>query len=151
VEPKFGEEEPGHWVRCLLYDVSWPDTPESQPLKAARPRTGSVAAEASVMAAPTLATVIVEAPVLAVPDDLEKIEGIGPKISALLQEAGITTFAQLANTDAGQLRQILQKAGSRFQMTDPSSWPQQAELAAAGRWAEFETLQSQLSSGQHRE
>jgi oligopeptide/dipeptide ABC transporter ATP-binding protein len=151
VEPKFGEEEPGHWVRCLLYDVSWPDTPEAQPLKAARPRTGSVAAEAFVMATPTPATAPVQAPVLAAADDLEKIEGIGPKVSALLQEAGIATFAQLAKTDAGQLRQILQKAGSRFQMTDPTSWPQQAELAAAGKWTEFETLQSQLSGGRRSE
>ena len=30
-------------------------------------------------------------------DDLTKIEGIGPKIAELLNNAGITTFAQLAN------------------------------------------------------
>src|SRR3990172_8519724 len=33
------------------------------------------------------------------PDDLAVIEGIGPKIAALLQGAGITTFAELAETD----------------------------------------------------
>ena len=30
------------------------------------------------------------------PDNLKRIEGIGPKISQLLQDAGIMTFAQLA-------------------------------------------------------
>ena len=33
------------------------------------------------------------------PDDLKLIEGIGPKISSLLQEAGIMTFAHLASAD----------------------------------------------------
>jgi predicted flap endonuclease-1-like 5' DNA nuclease len=78
---------------------------------------------------------------------LETIEGIGPGISALLREAGITTFAQLAKTEISQLQEMLQKAGPRFQMADPSTWPQQAELAAAGNWAELETLQGQLSAG----
>jgi len=40
------------------------------------------------------------------PDDLSKIEGIGPKISGLLQKAEITTFAKLAETSAEQLREI---------------------------------------------
>jgi formate hydrogenlyase subunit 6/NADH:ubiquinone oxidoreductase subunit I/predicted flap endonuclease-1-like 5' DNA nuclease len=90
------------------------------------------------------------APVQA-PDDLEKIEGIGPRISAVLKETGITTFAQLAKTDTSQLKQVLEKAGPRFQMADPTSWPAQAELAAAGKWTEFEALQQQLQGGRHRE
>ena len=84
-------------------------------------------------------------------DDLQKIEGIGPGIAALLQEAGITTFAQLAQTEVGQLQQILEKGGSRFKIADPSSWSEQAALAAAGKWTEFETLQRQLSGGRRRE
>jgi formate hydrogenlyase subunit 6/NADH:ubiquinone oxidoreductase subunit I/predicted flap endonuclease-1-like 5' DNA nuclease len=87
----------------------------------------------------------------AVPDDLRKIEGIGPRIAALLQEAGITTFDQLAKTEVSQLKQILEKGGSRFTMADPSSWPEQAALAAAGNWAEFEALQRQLSGGRRQE
>jgi oligopeptide/dipeptide ABC transporter ATP-binding protein len=169
IAPKLGEEAPGHWVRCLLYDASWPDTPEAQLIKTARPRPVPVTPEAAgaqaanptrAVPAPVAVSVaeqIIEpampAPVQTAtpPDDLQKIEGIGPRIAALLQEAGVTTFAQLANTEVGQLQEILQKAGSRFQMADPSSWPQQAELAAAGKWAEFETLQRQLTSGRRRE
>ena len=99
--------------------------------------------------APELTTEPVQPP--AAPDDLRKIEGIGPRISALLQEAGITTFAQLANTEVSQLKQILEKGGSRFTMADPSSWPEQAALAAAGNWAGFEALQRQLTGGRRRE
>jgi len=80
------------------------------------------------------------------PDDLEIIEGIGPKIAGLLKVAGITTFAQLAEADLGRLQEILQAAGLR-RLADPSTWPEQAKLAAAGDWAALETLQGQLKGG----
>lgn len=38
-----------------------------------------------------------------VPDDLVIIEGIGPKIAALLKSNGIATFAQLADVDVAVL------------------------------------------------
>jgi len=81
------------------------------------------------------------------PDDLSKIEGIGPKISELLQAADIKTFAQLAKAEAGRLSQILEEAGPQFKLADPSTWPKQAALAAAGKWEELETLQDQLKGG----
>ena len=80
------------------------------------------------------------------PDDLKRIEGIGPKISGLLQEAGITTFAQLAETDVRRLKQILKEAGLGA-LADPSTWPEQAGLAAAGDWDKLETLQDELKGG----
>jgi len=82
---------------------------------------------------------------VAVPDDLRKIEGIGPKIAGVLTAAGISTFAQLAVTEVKELRQILQDAGVR--VAYPDTWPEQAALAAAGSWEELEHLQSQLDRG----
>jgi predicted flap endonuclease-1-like 5' DNA nuclease len=79
------------------------------------------------------------------PDDLKLVEGIGPKISGLLQAAGITTFAQLADTEVNQLRQIVLDAGIRI--ADPTTWPDQAKLAAAGKWDELEVLQGELKGG----
>jgi large subunit ribosomal protein L21 len=61
------------------------------------------------------------------PDDLKRIDGIGPKISSVLQAAGIRTFAQLAKTDIAQLKDILKNAGVR---ANPGTWPEQASLAA---------------------
>ncbi len=78
-------------------------------------------------------------------DDLKVIEGIGPKIAAILQSHGITTFAQLAATDVEQLREIMLAANLRI--ADPSTWPQQAALAAAGKWDELQTLQDSLRGG----
>ncbi len=64
--------------------------------------------------------------------DLGKIRGIGPAIAALLNARGITTWAQLAATEASELQAILDEAGPRFRVHDPSTWPTQAaELAEA--------------------
>lgn len=79
-------------------------------------------------------------------DDLQVIEGIGPKISGLLQAAGITTFAQLAATDVSRLREILAQAGLSA-LADPTTWPEQASLAAAGKWDELQALQDALKGG----
>jgi predicted flap endonuclease-1-like 5' DNA nuclease len=78
-------------------------------------------------------------------DDLKRIEGIGPKIQNLLQEVGITTFAQLASADLKELEAILR--GARLYMTNPSTWPEQARLAAAGQWEALTELQAQLRGG----
>jgi predicted flap endonuclease-1-like 5' DNA nuclease len=79
------------------------------------------------------------------PDDLEIIEGIGPKIAGLLKAAGITTFAQLSEVDLARVREILRAANLR--LADPTTWAEQARLAAAGDWAGLETLQNRLKGG----
>jgi len=81
------------------------------------------------------------------PDDLRKIEGIGPKISDILHENGIYTFAQLASTDANELRSILTSAGPRFRLARPTTWPQQAQLAAEGDWEGLQALQAKMKHG----
>jgi hypothetical protein len=81
----------------------------------------------------------------AAPDDLAVIEGIGPKIAALLQDAGITTFNELAETEPARLESLLRDADLR--LADPSSWPEQARLAAAGDWDALQSLQDRLKGG----
>ena len=81
-------------------------------------------------------------------DDLTRIEGIGPKINSLLQEAGISSFAQLADTDISKLDEILNTAG--ITIADPKTWPEQAELAAGNQWEELEKLQDELSGGREK-
>jgi predicted flap endonuclease-1-like 5' DNA nuclease len=82
-----------------------------------------------------------------VPDDLKLLEGIGPKIAQLLQDHGIVTFGQLANTSIDRLEAILRGAGPRYQLADPGTWPEQARLAADGAWEELQALQDRLSGG----
>jgi predicted flap endonuclease-1-like 5' DNA nuclease len=77
-------------------------------------------------------------------DDFTMIEGIGPKIADVLNEAGITTWRQLSETDPAELRQVLTRGGSRFRMHDPTNWPAQAALLTHGRWEEFKELTTKL-------
>ena len=80
-------------------------------------------------------------------DDLKKVEGIGPKIAELFNEAGINSFAELAATSVDKLKEILEAAGPHFASHDPGTWPKQAELAAVGKWDELKAWQDELSGG----
>jgi predicted flap endonuclease-1-like 5' DNA nuclease len=81
------------------------------------------------------------------PDDLLKIEGVGPKVADLLNNAGILTFAALAETTVERLNELLETAD--FQYMNPESWPEQAALAAKGDWEAFEKLTADLKGGLH--
>jgi large subunit ribosomal protein L21 len=81
-------------------------------------------------------------------DDLTKIEGIGPKVAKTLNAAGISTFEDLSVANAEALQQILNDAG--LQMMDPTTWPQQAKLAADGDWDALKKLQDKLSGGRKK-
>lgn len=80
-------------------------------------------------------------------DDLTVVEGIGPKISELCSGVGVTTWRQLADTDVAELQSILDAAGSRYTVHKPATWSHQAELLAAGRWAEFRAFTEELKGG----
>jgi predicted flap endonuclease-1-like 5' DNA nuclease len=80
-------------------------------------------------------------------DDLEVIEGIGPKIAELLYAAGVNTFAQLASTTPARIQTVLDAAGANFKLADPGTWPDQADLAARNRWAALKAMQDGLTAG----
>jgi len=100
---------------------------------ARRPESPQEEPESRPYAAPTAA------------DDLTLIEGIGPKISGVLNSAGITTFNQLAATDTARLQEILDQ--NELRLADPQTWPEQAGLAAAGDKEGLEALQERLKGG----
>ena len=80
-------------------------------------------------------------------DNLKKIEGIGPKIEKLLNEAGVVTFNDLAKAKLTLLKEVLANAGSRYKMHDPTTWSEQAKLAAKGEWNQLKKLQAELKGG----
>jgi small subunit ribosomal protein S1 len=84
-------------------------------------------------------------------DDLKKIEGIGPKIEELLHAAGIISFVDLSKAEADAIKEILNAAGSRYQMHDPTSWPMQAEMAANGEWEKLKEWQENAKGGKIEE
>jgi predicted flap endonuclease-1-like 5' DNA nuclease len=80
-------------------------------------------------------------------DDIEQIEGIGPKIAELLRAQGLNTFSDLAATPIEKFSSILDAAGSRFKLANPGTWAEQAALAAKGDWAGFDQLTKELVAG----
>lgn len=93
-------------------------------------------AEAPVAkAAPVVEEVKEEAPKAAAKaqangDDLKKLEGVGPKLAEVLNKAGITTFAELAESSVEKVQEILEAAGSRYASKDPAPWIAEAKSFA---------------------
>ncbi|WP_395073692.1 hypothetical protein [Flavobacterium sp.] len=80
-------------------------------------------------------------------DDLKIVEGIGPKIEELFHNAGIKTWKQLSETPLEKLQSVLDNAGSRFAMHNPSTWAKQCLYAYQGKWKELKEWQKTLNSG----
>lgn len=79
-------------------------------------------------------------------DDLTKIEGIGPKMSAALRDAGIDTFEKLSKSNEDELKSAIEAAGMRL-APSLSTWAEQAGYAVKGDWAGLEQLQDELTGG----
>lgn len=83
--------------------------------------------------------------IAAEPQDLRVIEGLGPKSEQVLIEAGILTFAALAKMSPEEIHDVLKAAGVRVPF--PETWPEQAALAAAGKWDKLQDLKDSLIGG----
>ncbi|MEU0152900.1 hypothetical protein [Micromonospora fulviviridis] len=118
-----------------------PVAAETEPAPAAEP----VAVEAEpVTETEAVTPVVVPAPRAAVedaapaqadaagPDDFRRIQGIGPKLAAALQAAGIRTYQQLAELDEVALRETVKAAGLRA-APGLATWSQQAKVLAGAR------------------
>jgi len=80
------------------------------------------------------------------PDDLTKVEGIGPKYRDVLLAAGIDTYEKLSQLSEDEIVEIIKQGGAR-KSASISTWAEQAKLAAAGDWDALQALQDQLSGG----
>ena len=80
-------------------------------------------------------------------DNLQIIEGIGPKMESVLKENGINTHAILANTTEDELRAILDKYGDKYKIIDPKSWPSQAKYASSNDFNDLIDYQKKLDAG----
>ncbi|SCG42271.1 DUF4332 domain-containing protein [Micromonospora coxensis] len=104
-------------------------TPEPATAPAAEPAAAPAVAEPVVAAGPAVADEETA-------DDFRRIQGVGPKMAAALQAAGIRTYRQLAELDEAALRETIRAAGLRT-AASLATWPQQAKvLAGAGAEAD---------------
>lgn len=79
-------------------------------------------------------------------DDIERIEGIGPKIGKALRKAGLGTYAAIADASQESLREAIKAGGVKF-APSVESWSDQARLLADGDEAGFQALTDRLVAG----
>jgi len=80
-------------------------------------------------------------------DNLQIVEGIGPKMESVLKENGVSSHADLASQTFDSLQAILGKYGDKYKIIDPSTWAQQAGYAASGDYDGMIDLQKKLDGG----
>ena len=80
-------------------------------------------------------------------NDLKIVEGIGPKIEALFNEAGIKTWYELSQASTEKLQSILDTGGENYAIHNPSTWTKQALMAYQGKWKELKDWQDSLLGG----
>lgn len=80
-------------------------------------------------------------------DNLQIIEGIGPKMESILKENGIGTFSALAGKSTSEVQAVLDKYGDKYKIIDPLTWSQQAGYAANGDYEGLIDLQKKLDTG----
>ncbi|HEU0125283.1 MAG TPA: hypothetical protein VFQ56_03175, partial [Flavobacterium sp.] len=73
--------------------------------------------------------------------------GIGPKIEALFNDAGIKTWYDLSQASTEKLQSILDAGGENYAIHNPSTWAKQALMAYQGKWQELKDWQNSLLGG----
>ena len=71
-------------------------------------------------------------------DDLRRIKGVGPKLAALLQGLGVTTYAQIAAWSEADIDRIDAQLGTFAGRIRRDSWVEQAKFLAVDDTAGFE-------------
>lgn len=75
-------------------------------------------------------------------NNMQIIEGIGPKMNEVLNDNGISSWSVLAGKSRDELKAILDKYGDKYKIIEPGDWPNQAKLAAEDKWEELYKYQS---------
>ena len=80
-------------------------------------------------------------------DDLQIVEGIGPKIEGLFHNYDIKTWKALSKTSVAKCIEVLQSGGEKYRVHDPSSWPMQAKMCYENKWKELYRWQVEHKHG----
>ena len=134
--PRPGENLVDYWASLSpmapFFGVAWrfaePDYPDelASPAAAAPSRIHAAADDAQIVpeAAPEAAAPA-DTPA-AVVDELTEIKGVGPKMAQKLAEAGITSFAQIAEWSSETVAEMNDRLGCLPGMIERADWVRQA-------------------------
>lgn len=91
-----------------------------------------------VAAEPEVVPAAVASPPAAGGDDLTRLKGVGPKLSARLKELGVVSFAQIAAWSEADLAAVDAQLGTFAGRPKRDSWVEQAGFLASGDVAGYE-------------
>ena len=111
------------------------------PKVAVKPAVANLKAEAAPKAKAAKA-----APLVSIPDNLELIKGLGPKVNNMLKGLGVTSFAQVASWTASDVAEMDGKLGAFSGRITRDNWVDQAQLLVAGDVTGFEKKYGALGS-----
>jgi predicted flap endonuclease-1-like 5' DNA nuclease len=126
-----------------------PATPKATVAKVAAPKASAKPAVTNAKADPARkpkATKAAAKAKVAVPDNLELLKGLGPKVNAVLKSLGVTSFAQVASWTAADVAEIDGKLGAFAGRISRDNWIDQAKYLEAGDVAGFEKKYGALGS-----
>jgi large subunit ribosomal protein L4 len=126
-----------------------PEAAKPQAVKAAPVEAQKPVAKVEAPKVEAVKAAPVETPAAApasTPDDLKRIEGIGPKINDALIAAGIDTFVKLEAASEESLKAALETAGLRF-APSLGTWAEQSGFLVRGDEAGFKALTDSLTAG----
>ena len=104
------------------------------------------AAKPKAVAKPKAAPKPKASPKIVIPDNLELLKGVGPKLNTLLKTLGVTSFEQVANWSAADVREIDSRLGTFAGRISRDNWVDQAKLLVAGDVKGFEKKYGALGS-----
>lgn len=123
------------------------EAPKVKAAPAAKPKAAApIKAKATPVAKPKAAAKSKTAPKIVIPDDLELLKGVGPKLNTLLKSLGVTSFEQVANWSAADVREIDSRLGTFAGRISRDNWVDQAKLLVAGDVKGFEKKYGSLGS-----
>ncbi len=80
-------------------------------------------------------------------DNLQIIEGVGPKMEEILRNNGVLSWKDLADQTPAKLRSLLDSQDNNYNIIDPATWSDQAQLAVDGKWEALIQMQKNLDTG----
>ena len=123
------------------------EAPKVKAVPVAKPKAAApVKVKAAPVVKPKATATPKAAPKIVIPDNLELLKGVGPKLNTLLKSLGVTSFEQVANWSAADVRETDALLGTFAGRISRDNWVDQAKLLVAGDVKGFEKKYGALGS-----
>jgi len=84
-------------------------------------------------------------------DDLQLIQWIGPGLEKVLRKNWVTSYDDIISMDISWLEKLLISLWGRYESYNPTTWPDQADLAKRKKWSELEEYQEIMKNSKKKD